>query len=191
MPRGKYLTAEQKAEIIRLRIDEGLPVWGITKKFGLCRDTVFKIIREWKKHGDSAISEEEIRNELDERAISEAADDDYVCYTVTGDTDIDAYMADRNEKKPDTVAAVTDSEQENLVDVPADIVSQPTENVKSAVPDAVKEACRQRIDTLRRLIDEEMAVVESWTAEIREITSFLEEHRHSSGDGGTMGRIYQ
>ena len=176
MGKGNNLTVEQKAEIVRLKFVENLPVWGIVEKMNLSKSTVYNVISEWKEHGDSAFSEEEIRNELDEQTISEAADDDYVCYEVTGDTDIEAYMADRNRKKPDTVAPVTDSEQENLVDVPADIVSQSTENVKSAVPDAVKEACRQRIDTLRCLIDEEMAVVESWTAEIREITSFLEEH---------------
>ena len=83
---------------------------------------------------------------------------------------------EKAKKEPDTVAAVSDSEQEICVEVPADIIPDNSENVKSAVPDAVKEACRQRIDTLRCLIDEEMAVVESWTAEIREITSFLEEH---------------
>ena len=112
MPIGKRLTAEQKAEIIRLRIDEGLPVWGIAEKFDLCRDTVFKIIREWKKHGESAISED--------------------------------------EKEPDTVAAVTDSEQEDLVDIPADIVSQKTENVKDddILPCSVVDAVANEIDRL-------------------------------------------
>ena len=151
MPSGKHLTAEQKAEIIRLRIDEGLPVWRIAERFDLCRDTVFKIIREWKKHGESAISEEEIRNELDERAISEAADDSYVCYEVTGDTDIEAYMADRNVKEPDTVAPVTDSEQEDLVDVPANIIPEKSENVKvddDILPCAVVDAVANEIDRL-------------------------------------------
>ena len=93
MPSGKHLTAEQKAEIIRLRIDEEMPAWGIAEKFDLCRDTVFKIIREWKKQGDSAIS--------------------------------------NDEKKPDTVAAVTDSEQENVCEnIPADIIPEKSENVK-------------------------------------------------------------
>ena len=119
MPIGKRLTAEQKAEIIRLRIDEGLPVWGIAEKFDLCRDTVFKIIREWKKHGESAISNE--------------------------------------EKEPDTAATVTDSEQEDLVDVPADIVSQETENVKAdddLLPCAVVDAIADQIDRLYDKITE-------------------------------------
>ena len=100
MPSGKHLTTEQKAEIIRLRIDEGLPAWGIAKKFGLARTTVYNTVREWKK--------------------------------------------------PDTAATVTDSEQEDLVDIPADIVSQETENVKvdDILPCAVVDAVANEIDRL-------------------------------------------
>ena len=113
MPIGKRLTAEQKAEIIRLRIDEGLPVWGIAEKFGLSKTAVFNIVSEWKKHGNAAISEE--------------------------------------EKKPDTAATVTDSEQEICVEVPADIVPQETENVKTdddLLPCAVVDAIADQIDRL-------------------------------------------
>ena len=102
------------------------------------------------KYLTSDMSEEEIINELDERTISEAADDDYVCYEVTGDTDIEAYMADRNEKKPDTVAPVTDSEQEDLVDVPVNIIPDNSENVKDddILPCAVVDAIADQIDRL-------------------------------------------
>ena len=118
MPRGKYLTAEQKAEIIRLRIDEGLPVWEIAEKFQLSKTAVFNIISEWKKHGESAISDD--------------------------------------EKEPDMAATVTDSEQEDLVDVPADIVSQETENVKpdDILPCAVVDAIADQIDRLYDKITE-------------------------------------
>ena len=37
---------------------------------------------------------------------------------------------EKAKKEPDTAATVTDSEQEDLVDVPADIVPQEAENVK-------------------------------------------------------------
>lgn len=141
----KKITNEQKAEIIRMR-NEGARVSEIAKRFGVINNTIYTIL---KKHEEAEA--EEIRNELDERAIGEAADDDYVCYEVTGDTDIEAYMADRNVKKPDTVAAVSDSEQEDLVDVPADIVSQETENVKpidDLLPCAVVDAIADQIDRL-------------------------------------------
>ena len=104
------------------------------------------------KYLTAAMSDEEIRNELDERAISEAADDDYVCYEVTGATDIEAYMADRDRKKPDTVAAVTDSEQENVCEnIPDDIIPETAENVKSdddLLPCAVVDAIADKIDML-------------------------------------------
>ena len=119
MPRGKYLTAEQKAEIIRLRIDEGLPVWGIAEKFGLSKTAVFNIVSEWKKHGESAISDD--------------------------------------EKKPDTVAAVSDSEQENVCEnIPADIIPDISENVKAddILPCAVVDAIADKIDMLYDKITE-------------------------------------
>lgn len=54
------------------------------------------------------------------------------------------------EKEPDTVAPVTDSKQEICVEVPADIVSQPTENVKAddILPCAVVDAVANEIDRL-------------------------------------------
>ena len=146
----KKLAQDDKLEIIRLRMEQNVPVKIIAEKFHVSKSSIFNIVSEWKQHGDSAFSEEEIRNELDERAISEAAEDDHNCYEVTGDTDIEAYMADRNRKKPDTVAPVTDSEQEDLVDVPTNIVSQPVENVKDddVLPFAVVDAVANEIDRL-------------------------------------------
>ena len=113
MPRGKYLTAEQKAEIIRLRIDEGLPVWGIAEKFKISKTAVFSTVSAWKKHGNAAIS--------------------------------------NDEKEPDTAAPVTDSEQEICEDIPTNIVTQETENVKvddDLLPCAVVEAIADQIDRL-------------------------------------------
>ena len=108
----KKLTQGDKQEIIRLRVEENVPAKTIAEKFHVSKSAVFNIIAEWKKHGDSAIS--------------------------------------NDEKEPDTIAAVTDSEQEDLVDVPADIVSQPTENVKAddILPCAVVDALADKIDML-------------------------------------------
>ena len=109
----KKLTQGDKQEIIRLRVEENVPAKTIAEKFHVSKSAVFNIIAEWKKHGDSAIS--------------------------------------NDEKEPDTVAAVTDSEQEDSVDVPADIVSQPTENVKAdddILPCAVVDALADKIDML-------------------------------------------
>ena len=148
MPRGKYLTAEQKAEIIRLRIDEGLPVWGIAEKFGLSKTAVFSIVSEWKKHGESAISEE--------------------------------------EKKPDTVAPVTDSEQENVCEnIPADIIPDNSENVKTddILPCAVMNAVANEIDRLYDTISQcDRTVQEIQRArvnaenDLKELKAFLKKH---------------
>ena len=109
----KKLTSEDKQEIIRLRVEENVPAKSIAEKFHVSKSAVFNIIAECKKHGESAISDE--------------------------------------EKEPDTVAAVTDSEQENCVEVPADIVTQETENVKTdddLLPCAVVDAIADQIDRL-------------------------------------------
>ena len=70
----KKLTSEDKQEIIRLRVEENVPAKTIAEKFHVSKSAVFNIISEWKKHGESAISDD--------------------------------------GKEPDTVAAVSDSEQE-------------------------------------------------------------------------------
>ena len=115
----KRLTHEEKQEIIRLRVEDNVPAKTIAEKFHVSKSAVFNIIAEWKKHGESAIS--------------------------------------NDEKEPDTVAAVTDSEQENTCeDIPADIVSQETENVKAddILPCAVVDAIADKIDMLYDKITE-------------------------------------
>ena len=115
----KKLTSEDKQEIIKLRIEDNVPAKTIAEKFHISKGAVFNIVSEWKKHGESAISEE--------------------------------------EKKPDTAAPVTDSEQENTYeDIPADIVSQGTENVKDddILPCAVVDAIADKIDMLYDKITE-------------------------------------
>ena len=108
----KKLTSEDKQEIIRLRVEDNVPVKLIAEKFHVSKTAVFNIVSEWKKQGESAIS--------------------------------------KDEKEPDTVATVTDSEQEICEDIPADIVSQETENVKDndILPCAVVDAIADQIDRL-------------------------------------------
>ena len=108
----KKLTSEDKQKIIRLRVEDNVPAKTIAEKFHVSKSAVFNIIAEWKKHGESAISDD--------------------------------------EKEPDTAATVADSEQEDLVDVPADIVPQEAENVKpdDILPCAVVDAVADQIDRL-------------------------------------------
>ena len=143
----KKLTSEDKQEIIRLRVEENVPVKLIAEKFHVSKSAIFNIVSEWKKQGESAIS--------------------------------------NDEKKPDTAATVTDSEQEDLVDVPADIVSQETENVKDddILPCAVVDAVANEIDRLYvRLTecDREMQKIrdarENAESGLKELKAFLKKY---------------
>ena len=143
----KKLTIEDKQEIIRLRMEQNVPVKLIAEKFHVSKSAVFNIVSEWKKHGESAISED--------------------------------------EKKPDTVAAVTDSEQEDLVDIPADIIPDISENVKTddILPCAVVDAIADKIDMLYDKItecDREMQKIkdarENAAKSLLELKAFLKKH---------------
>ena len=144
----KKLTSEDKQEIIRLRVEENVPVKLIAEKFHVSKSAVFNIVSEWKKHGESAISDD--------------------------------------EKEPDTAATVTDSEQEDLVDVPADIVPQEAENVKPVddlLPCAVVDAIADQIDRLYDRLtecDREMQKIRdarnSVEGSLIELKAFLKKH---------------
>lgn len=143
----KKLTQDDKQEIIRLRMEQNVPAKIIAEKFHVSKSAVFNIVSEWKKHGESAMSDD--------------------------------------EKKPDTVAAVTDSEQEDLVDVPADIVSQPTENVKAddILPCAVVDAVANEIDRLYDVLTECDRKIqrikdarENAESGLKELKAFLRKH---------------
>lgn len=183
----KKLTQDDKQEIIRLRMEQNVPVKLIAEKFNVSKSAVFNIVSEWKKHGESAISEEEIRNELHERDISEAADDDYVCYEVTGDTDIEAYMADRKVKEPAPAATEASSKQEIVCEnIPADIIPEKSENVKPVddlLPCAVVDAVANEMDRLYDRLtecDREMQKIkdarENAESGLKELKAFLKKN---------------
>ena len=144
----KKLTSEDKQEIIKLRIEDNVPAKIITEKFHVSKSAIFNIIAEWKKHGNSAISE--------------------------------------GEKKPDTAATVTDSEQEDLVDIPADIIPDNSENVKTdddLLPCAVVDAVANEIDRLYDKLtecDREMQRIkdarENAESGLKELKAFLKKY---------------
>ena len=143
----KKLTSEDKQEIIRLRVEDNVPAKTVAEKFHISKGAVFNIVSEWKKHGESAISDD--------------------------------------EKEPDTAATVTDSEQEDLVDVPADIVPQEAENVKpdDILPCAVVDAVANEIDRLYDRLtecDREMQKIrdarENAESGLKELKAFLKKN---------------
>ena len=144
----KKLTIEDKQEIIRLRMEQNVPVKLIAEKFHVSKSAVFNIVSEWKKQGESAIS--------------------------------------NDEKEPDTVAAVTDSEQGICEDIPTNIVTQETENVKvddDLLPCAVVDAISDKIDMLYDKIaecDREMQKIrdarENAAKSLLELKAFLKKY---------------
>ena len=148
---NKRLTPEQKADMVRLRFEEGMTVTAIAAKYGICKSTAFTVINEYKKHGYTLPeSEPETAYATDEE--TERATDDEPCYEVTGDTDIDAYMADRSKKEPASAATETSSEEDYDSQ---NIIPQEAENVKcEMLPEAVVRAVVGAIRMLNRRIAE-------------------------------------
>ena len=115
----------------------------------------------------------------------------------------DSVISD-DEKEPDTVAAVTDSEQEDLVDVPADIVPQQAENVKTddILPCAVVDAIADQIDRLYDRLtecDREMQKIrdarENAESGLKELKAFLKKNGYGDVvkalDSGAKWRALQ
>lgn len=148
---NKKLTPEQKAGMVRLRFEEGMTIAAIAAKYKVCKSTAFTVINEYKKHGYTLPeSEPETAYATDEE--TERAADDEPCYEVTGDTDIDAYMADRKVKEPAPAATETSSEE---VYDSKNIIPQEAENVKcEMLPEAVVRAVVDAIEDLDKRIAE-------------------------------------
>ena len=79
----KKLTIEDKQEIIRLRVEENIPAKTIAEKFHVSKSAVFNIVSEWKKHGNSAISEDE--KEPDTAATVTDSEQENTCEDIPSD----------------------------------------------------------------------------------------------------------
>lgn len=150
----KRLTAEDKRKIVQLRIEQSVPASEVAQRFGITKGTVFNIVSDWKKHGDTSITDD-IAEEI---------------------------SPDATEKEPAPAATEASSKQENCTEVPSDIIPEKAQIVKP-VPYGVREACRVRLDYLKDLIAEEQAVIDNWTAEMKEIIEFLEENKEDVDNG--------
>ena len=79
----KRLTHEEKQEIIRLRVEDNVPAKTVAEKFGITKGAVFNIVSEWKKHGESAISNDE--KEPDTAATVTDSEQEIVCENIPTD----------------------------------------------------------------------------------------------------------
>ena len=165
MARKSRFDAEEKRSIVT-EYRSGATMAQIAKKHDTVKSTVYSIVRDYKEHGDAAFAP--ITDEELERAYG----NDTPCYEVTGDTDMGA----RIKEEPETAATESGSEQENIPNIPADIVTPSEENVKNttAIPQSVKEACWERIANLKEQIAAEQSVIDDWTRQVEEIEVFLD-----------------
>ena len=188
MPRPSRFSAEEKRSIVT-EYKAGATMTKIAEKYGASKSMIHYIVQDYKEHGEAAFAPAITDEEL-ERAYG----NDAPCYEGTGDTDMEAYMADRNKKEPATAATETGSEQEICDDIPADIIPETEENVKPEseenaeplIPQSVIGACWGRINDLRNQIAAEQAVIDDWERQIAEIKDFLELARIANPLGGTV-----
>lgn len=159
MPKGQKTPVEQIQIIKELRA-EGRSVSQIVTQTGVPQTTVTRICKMFentKKEpapsaNDTSPKETSTRNIIPEISADvnpcEVSDEDFCC-EVTGDTDIEAYMADREKFFKE----------------------------KRAVPEAVLEACRERRKALLQKADELLKEVKFCNEQIDILTDFLKEAR--------------
>ena len=187
MAKGVIISEENKREIVQLAMAKTMTHKAIAEKFGVGKSTVWYLVDQYKKYGERAF-EPTVTDEEPEIAYGDDAD--APCYEVTADTDMEAYMADKVKKEPETAATETGSKQEIGVDIPADIIPEAEENVKpvisQVIPQAVIEACWGRKAELEDNISQMQAIIDNWEKQIAEIDDFLELAKLCNPMGGTI-----
>lgn len=153
------LTEEDKRSIVTAN-QAGASVTELAAKYNIAKGTVYNIVSEFKKRGETALS---------------------------GEIEVET------KEEPATAATETGSEQEICNDIPADIIPENHEDVKSEsenaeplIPQSVIEACWGRIDDLRNQIAAEQAVIDDWKRQIAEIDDFLDLAKLCNPMGGTL-----
>lgn len=161
MPKGQKTPVEQVHIIKELRT-EGRSVSQIVTQTGVPQTTVTRICKMFeniKKEpapsaNDTSPKETSTRNIIPEisadvNPCDEVSDEDFCC-EVTGDTDIEAYMADREKFFKEV-------------------------KKKRAVPEAVLEACRERRKALLQKTDKLLEEIKFCNEQIDVLTNFLKE----------------
>ncbi len=161
------LSEEDKRNIVTAN-QAGASVTELAAKYHIAKGTVYNIVSEWKKKGDTALN---------------------------GETEVET------KEEPETAATESGSEQENVPNIPADIVTPSEENVKPphSFSPLVAEAIWRKVEALREevieLQDRELALeslISDYKSELRrvdeqlmyveaEIDSLLEDYEALTG----------
>ena len=154
------LTEEDKRSIVTAN-QAGASVTELAAKYNIAKGTVYNIVSEWKKRGETALSgETEVETkEEPATAATETGSEQEICNDIPADI------------IPET--------EEN-------VKPESEENDEPLIPQSVIEACWGRIDDLRNQIAAEQAVIDDWERQIAEIKEFLELARIANPLGGTV-----
>ena len=155
MPTVK-LTEEDKRSIVTAN-QAGASVTELAAKYNIAKGTVYNIVSEFKKRGETALS-----GEIEVETKEEPA-------TVGAVTDSEQEIVE------DIPAPIVTSSEENVKPV-----------ISQVIPQSVIEACWGRIDDLRNQIAAEQAVIDDWERQIAEIKEFLELARIANPVGGAV-----
>lgn len=167
MAKGQKTSPEKRDEVKSLRA-EGRSQRVISEITGVPQATVQRICSELgKTKEEPAPSANDTSSNSNEENIStinivpeipadvnpcdEISDENFCC-EVTGDTDMEAYLADREKFFAE----------------------------RRAIPNAVREACIEKMEELRGKIAEAQADIRAWAEEFNEISSFLAGSTHES-----------
>ena len=154
------LTEEDKRSIVTA-YQAGATAKELAEKYGVAKGTIWNIVSEWKRRGETALSgETEIETkEEPATAATETGSEQEICENIPADI------------IPET--------EEN-------VKPESEENDEPLIPQAVIEACWGRMDELRNQIAAEQAVIDDWERQIAEIKDFLELARIANPLGGTV-----
>ena len=154
------LTEEDKRSIVTAN-QAGATAKELAEKYGVAKGTIWNIVSEWKKRGETALSgETEIETkEEPATAATETGSEQETCDNIPADI------------IPET--------EEN-------VKPESEENAEPLIPQSVIEACWARVDDLRHQIAAEQAVIDDWERQIAEIKEFLELARIANPVGGAV-----
>ena len=154
------LTEEDKRSIVTAN-QAGASVTELAAKYNIAKGTVYNIVSEFKKRGETALS-----GEIEVETKEEPA-------TVGAVTDSEQEIVE------DIPADIIPETEEN-------VKPESEENAEPLIPQSVIEACWARVDDLRNQIAAEQAVIDDWKRQIAEIKEFLELARIANPVGGAI-----
>ena len=154
------LTEEDKRSIVTAN-QAGASVTELAAKYNIAKGTVYNIVSEFKKRGETALSgETEVETEKEPATAA----------TETG-------------SEQETVEAIP---ADIIPETEENVKPESEENDEPLIPQAVIGACWGRIDDLRNQIAAEQAVIDDWERQIAEIKEFLELARIANPLGGAV-----